>query len=222
MTKKGLLIFGATSLAKLAHYYATRDMGMNVLGFVVDEQYKNTDTFLSLPVLIPSDIRSFNKTEVAMYVAVGYRSMHQRANAYEQATKNGFELVNIIANASFVADDVVMGDNNFVMPGVMIEPGVKIGSNNVLWSNGTVCHDTTIGNHNFIASNVTIGGEATIGDQNFIGFSSTILQQRHIENNVLIGAQSLVLTNIESLTQVRGSPAKKISVIDPHVGVCVN
>jgi sugar O-acyltransferase (sialic acid O-acetyltransferase NeuD family) len=220
---KDLLIFGASSLARLAHYYATRDMGLNVLGFVVDEQYKVTDTFLSLPIFSSSEIdKKFNYDEIVMYVAVGYKSMRQRTNAYQNSKAKGFELVNIIASSSFVADDVVMGDNNFIMPGVVVEPGVKIASNNVVWSNATICHDTTIGNHNFFATNVTIGGEVTIGNQNFLGFSSVVLQQRSIGNEVLIGAQSLLLNDAESLSRYQGTPAERAGGIDSSLGICVN
>jgi sugar O-acyltransferase (sialic acid O-acetyltransferase NeuD family) len=220
---KDLLIFGASSLARLAHYYATRDMGLNVLGFVVDEQYKVTDTFLSLPVFTSSEIdKKFTHDEIVMYIAVGYRSIRLRLSAYENAISKGFELVNIVARSSFVADDVMMGDNNFVMPGVVIEPSVKIGSNNVVWSNTTICHDTTIGSHNFFASNVTVGGEVSIGNQNFFGFSSVILQQRVIGNEVLIGAQSLLLDDAESLSRYQGSPARRVGSVDSSLGICVS
>ena len=118
---KELLIFGASSLARQAHYYATRDMGLNVMGFVVDEQYKTADTFLSLPVFTWSELdKKFDCNEIAMHIAIGYRSMRQRASAYERANLKGFKLANIVARSSFVADNVVMGDNNLVMPGVVI------------------------------------------------------------------------------------------------------
>ena len=48
---KRVLIFGATSLARLAHHYAINDLQLNVLGFVVDDDFKAADSLLSLPVL---------------------------------------------------------------------------------------------------------------------------------------------------------------------------
>lgn len=219
---KDLLIFGATSLARLAHYYSTHEMGMNVAGFVVDDQYKEKESFLSVPVFSWSDVdKNFNSNEIAMHVAVGYRSIRLRSIAYSNAKSRGFELINIIARSSFIADGVEMNDNNFIMPGAVIEPGVKIDSNNVVWSNATICHDATIGNHNFFASNVTIGGEVIIGNKNFFGFSSVILQKRQIGNEVLIGAQSLLLNDVENLSHFQGSPAKLVNRIDPEKGVCI-
>ena len=220
---KGLIIFGSSSLARLAHYYATRDMGLNVLGFVVDEQYKVSDIFLSLPVFNWSELeQKFNYDKISMYVAIGYKNMRLRSAAYEYAKLRGIELVNIISRSSFVADDVVMGDNNIVMPGVVVEPGVRVDSNNVVWSNTTICHDSIIGNHNFIASNVTIGGEAIIGNSNFLGFSSVILQSREIGDDVLLGAQSLALTNLDTLSRYHGNPAIKVGSIEEKTGIQVN
>ena len=220
---KSLLIFGASSLAKLVHYYATHDNDFNVLGFIVDDQYKELDSFLSLPIHTWSEIKNRPKNiETVVYIAIGYRNMHLRLNAYEKVKEQGFQLINIVARSSFIADNVVMGNNNLIMPGVVIEPGVKMGSNNVVWSNATICHNTTLGSHNFIASNVTIGGEVCLGNQNFLGFSSVILQQRVIGDEVLVGAQSLVLNNVESLSHYQGSPARRIKDIDSMIGVCVD
>lgn len=219
---RDLLIYGSSSLARLAHYYATTEMGLNVLGFVVDGQYKASDSFLSLPVYEWLEVEQFRHDKINMHVAIGYRSMRSRSNAYAQAKRKGFELMNIVSPSSFVADDVVMGDNNFIMPGVVIEPGVKLGSNNVVWSNATICHDATIKDDNFMAANVTIGGEASIGSKNFFGFSSVLLQQRAIGDEVLVGAASLMLDNGEDLTYYRGSPARRIWGIDPELGVCVD
>ena len=210
-------------MARLAHYYATRDIGMNVLGFVVDEPYKVADTFLSLPVFNWSELdKIYSCDDIAMHVAIGYRSMRLRSSAYKKAKLKGFELVNIVARSGFVADNVVMGDNNFIMPGVVIEPGVKIDSNNVVWSNATICHDSVIGSHNFIASNVTIGGEVSMGNSNFLGFSSVILQGLKIGDDVLFGAQSLALSNLDTLSRYHGSPATKVGSIDEEIGIQVN
>ena len=219
---KGLLIFGATSLARLAHYYAINDLGFNVLGFVVDEAYKSQDTFLSLPVLTWEQVcENYPPEEVIFFVAIGYKNMRLRVESYTRIKAKGYECVNIISNACYVAKDLISGDNNIIMPGVVLEPGFVMGSNNVIWSNVTICHDCIMGSHNFIASNVTIGGEVNIGDQNFFGFSTTILQQIIIGDETLIGAQTLITKNTNSLCEYRGSPAKKFASIDVDKGVMV-
>lgn len=220
MQPRPLIILGIGSLARLAHYYATNEMGLHVCGFVVDARFKTAETFLGLPVLDwDTHLRRFPPQQVSMYVAVGYRSMRQREAAYARAVEEGYEMANIVSRAAFLAKDVAMGGNNFIMPGAVIEPGVAVGANNVVWSNATICHDATVGDHNFIASNVTIGGEVSIGSRNFLGFSAVVTQQRQVGDDVLIGAQSLLLGDAESLAHYQGVPAKKVRVIDPATGI---
>ncbi|MFC5430157.1 acetyltransferase [Paraburkholderia denitrificans] len=218
----GLIIFGATSLARLVRCYAEQDMGLKVHAFAVDRQYKTVDEFESLPVIEWQDaMRRFPVHEVSVFVAVGYRNMRARQAAYQSIRQSGYALTNIVASSGYVAKDTVMGENNIVMPGVVVEPGVTIGSNNVLWSNATVCHDTVIGNHNFIAANTTLGGGVSLGDRNFIGFSSVVLQGRRIGNETLIGAQSLIDHDTADLSLYYGSPAKRIRALEAEVGVAV-
>ena len=192
------------------------------MGFVVDEAYKSEDKFLSLPVLTwDQACRNYSTDEAFFFVAIGYKNMRLRAESYASIKAKGYECINIISSASFVANDLVSGDNNIIMPGVVVEPGVVMGANNVIWSNATICHDCTMGSHNFIASNVTIGGEVNIGNQNFFGFSTTVLQQIVIGSETLIGAQTLVTQDTTNLSEYRGSPAKKIAAIDAKIGVLV-
>lgn len=220
---KGLLIFGATSLARLAHYYVVNDLGFNVLAFVVDEAYKSESTFLSLPVLTwEQACEKYSNDEAFFFVAIGYKNMRLRAVSYAKVEAAGYKLANIISSACFVAKDLIIGDNNIIMPGAVVEPGVVMGSNNVIWSNATICHDSVIGSHNFIASNVTIGGEVSIGSNNFLGFSSVVLQGLDIGDDVLLGAQSLAMSNLDSFSKHHGSPAVKVGSIDEKVGVQVN
>ncbi|WP_236072402.1 NeuD/PglB/VioB family sugar acetyltransferase [Paraburkholderia domus] len=217
-----LVIFGATELAKLVRHYAEQELGFDVQGFAVDEQYKNADEFDSLPVFgWQTAVKHFPVDEVAMFVAVGYSNMRGREAAYTAVKQFGYSLVNLVCKSSYVASGVVMGDNNIVMPGVVIEPGVTLGSNNVVWSNATICHDGVVGDHNFIAANTTLGGGVYLGNRNFLGFSSVVLQERRIGNETLIGAQALVNRNTQDLSVYQGSPARRARGLDPKIGVAV-
>lgn len=220
---KDLVIFGASTLARLAHYYATSDLHMNVCGFVVDDPHKTADHFLSLPVYSWSEFPSkFGTADVAVHVAIGYRIMRVRAAAYNTVKNIGYELINIVSKGTYVASDVLLGDNNFIMPGVVLESGASLGANNVVWSNTTICHDTVIGNHNFLAANATVGGGVSIGNGNFLGFSSVIMQGRKIGNETLIGAQALVRSDTKDLNQYHGIPALVAAAISQDVGITVS
>ncbi|WP_346308592.1 acetyltransferase [Limnohabitans sp.] len=217
-----LIIFGTGTLARLAHYYAVREMGLEVKAFAVDATRLNTDTCCDSPVVSWDQcLDIYPPRDVSMYVAVGYREMRQREALFDRVQSAGYSLKNIISKSAFVAETVWMGQNNFIMPGVVIDPGVSMGANNVIWSNATICHDTIIGKHNFVASNVTIGGEVTVGDRCFLGFSSTVVQQCCLGDDVLLAAQSLLLEDADSLSRHQGVPAVKVGVISQSAGVCI-
>ena len=220
---KDLVIYGTSTLAKLANYYATQELGYKVVAFVVDEDYRTQPKFLNLPVLTwPEFLATYSVIDVCIHVAVGYKSIRARAAIYDRVKARGYELINIVSTASYLANDVKLGDNNFVMPGVVVETGVTFNSNNIIWSNATICHDTGIGSHNFIAANTAIGGCVKIGDSSFLGFSSVVLQNLEIGTGVLVGAHSLVTLKVEDLSKVQGSPARIVGRIEAARGVEVD
>jgi len=219
---KPLLIFGTGALARLAHYYATHEMGLTVLGFVVDSDRKIVDEYCGLPVFTwESCVSQYSPTTTSMYVAVGYSEMRQREYLFERVKNAKYALQNILSTSAVVALTSRIGENNFIMPGAIVEPGVRLGDNNVVWSNTTICHDSLIGHHNFFASNVTVGGEVIVGDRCFFGFTSTVLQQSHVGDDVLLGAQSLLLDGADSLGCYKGIPAKRVRSFTKQTGVCV-
>jgi len=218
-----VVIFGAGTLAKLAFYYLTQDMNLKVCGFVVDKRSsieKIPSYLFDRPVYIWEDfINLYSKRDVQIFVAIAYKSMRNRLTTFEKVKENKFEFINIISKSAFVSDNSLLGTNNFIMPGVVIEPGASIGSNNLIWSNSTICHDSKIGNHNFFGANFTMGGFSKIGDLCFFGFSSTISDKIVVSDEVLLAANSFLNSNPSRLTRLQGIPAKEYSEIDPEKGI---
>jgi sugar O-acyltransferase (sialic acid O-acetyltransferase NeuD family) len=219
---KPIVIFGIGSLGRLAHYYSTKEMGLKVIGFVVDNQFRTNETMLGLPILNwEENLEQHSIADIDMHVAIGYRSIKFRSAAYSRVRSVGYNLRSIISKSAYISGTATIGENSFIMPGVVIEPGVTLGTNNVVWSNSNICHDSNIGSHNFIASNATLGGEILMGDRNFLGFSSVIVQHVKVEDDVLIGANTLLSCDGKALGVYLGSPGRRVREIDPSVGVCV-
>ncbi len=220
---KSLYIFGAGTLGQLALYYATREHGLAVAGFVVDDRYANGRTVAGLPCEGWSTFcANTSPTQAVIFVAIGYREMRARARAFSMVRDAGFGSLNLRAQSAFIADDVTLGTNNFIMPGAVLEPGSTIGSNNIFWSQTNICHDTRIGDHNFCAARAVLGGGVQVGDLNFFGFGSIVLQGCRIGNETLIGAQALIRHDTSDLYQYIGSPAIASRALDPDRGVCVS
>ena len=217
-----IVIFGAGTLGKLAYYYLTKEMKLDVIAFVVDRKEVDKKDFklYELPIYFWDDfINIFSIKEVSIFVAVAYKSMRNRLRIFEKVRKHKFNCINIISSSAFVPTESLKGTNNFIMPGVVLEPGTLVGSNNLIWSNSTICHDSKIGNHNFLGANFTMGGYSKIGDLSFFGFSSTISDKVIVGDEVLLAANSFLNTNAEKLTRMQGSPAIKYSSIDPDEGI---
>lgn len=216
---QNLFIYGASDLAKLAHYYAEKERGINVLGFIVDDDFYNIEEYIGLPVFTWNKLP--NIENIKIFVAIGYKNMRARVSAYSKVKQNGYECVNLVSPHSCIAKNVQMGDNNIIMAGAVIEPFVNLGSNNIIWSNATICHDTQLGNHNFFAANVTVGGKVTIGNNCFLGFSSTVTQNLTVGNEVLLAAGSVALATLKGLSMYAGSPATFKKAINPDLGITI-
>src|SRR5437016_3792788 len=138
-----LVIFGAGDIARLAHYYFTRDSDHEVVAFTVDEKYRQDDTFLGLP-LVPFDKVDglYSPDAHKMFVALSYARMNRlRAERYHQAKAYGYELVSYVSSRCSVLTDYPVGDNCFILEDNTIQPFVRIGNNVTLWSSNMIGHD---------------------------------------------------------------------------------
>ena len=194
-----LVIFGAGDIARLAHYYFTRDSRHSVVAFTVDRAYRQEDTFLDLPLVDFEDVASaFPPSRFAMFVAVSYAKMnHVRADKYTQARALGYTLVTYISSKCTWLTDHLPGDNCFILEDNTIQPFVRIGSDVTLWSGNHIGHDAVIGDHCFISSHVVISGRVNVGEYCFLGVNATIRNAITIAPETLVGAGSIIMTDTE-------------------------
>ena len=218
-----LIIFGTGPVARMAYYIATYELGLKVISFAVDSYFRVDTELLGLPVLDAERLdQLYPPGAVTIFVAVGYRSMLARANAWRRIADRGWNTPSLLSPKAYVAETAILGPNCLIMPGVVIEPDVALEGNNIVWSNATICHDSIIGSDNFFAANTTIGGEAQVGSRCFFGFSSTVLQRRTVGCDILLAASALLTTDAPSFGCYKGIPARRTAEINPSLGVCVN
>ena len=190
-----LVIFGAGDIARLAHYYFTRDSEHDVVAFTVDQKYRQADTFLDLPLLPFEEVsNTCAPGEYKMFVALSYARMNKlREKKYQQAKANGYELVSYVSSrCSFLTDNPV-GDNCFILEDNTIQPFVKIGNNVTLWSGNHIGHDAVIEDHCFLASHIVVSGYVRIGNNCFIGVNATLRNSITIASETLIGAGAVIM-----------------------------
>jgi sugar O-acyltransferase (sialic acid O-acetyltransferase NeuD family) len=190
-----LVIFGAGVIARMAHYYFTRDSKQQVVAFTVDEEYRPADTFLDLPLSPFEEItNSYSPAEYKMFVGLGYARMNKaREEKYNQAKAKGYELVSYVSSRCSFLTDHPVGDNCFILEDNTIQPFVKIGNNVTLWSGNHIGHDAIIEDHCFLTSHVVVSGFTRIRNNSFIGVNATLRNAITIAPETLIGAGAIIM-----------------------------
>ena len=190
-----LVIFGAGDIARLAHYYFSRDSEHEVVAFTVDQKYRESDTFQDLPLVPFEDVaKNYPPGEYRMFVALSYARMNKlREEKYRQAKENGYELVSYVSSRCSFLTDHPVGDNCFILEDNTIQPFVKIGNNVTLWSGNHIGHDATIDDHCFLASHIVVSGYVRIGNNCFIGVNATLRNSITVAPETLIGAGAVIM-----------------------------
>jgi len=190
-----LVIFGAGDIARLAHFYFTRDSEHEVAAFTVDQKYRQTDTFLDLPLIPFEEVsKSYSPAEHKMFVALSYARMNKlREEKYHQAKAKGYSLVSYVSSRCSFLTDHPVGDNCFILEDNTIQPFVKIGNDVTLWSGNHIGHDAIIEDHCFLASHIVVSGYVRIGNNCFIGVNATLRNSITIAPETLIGAGAVIM-----------------------------
>jgi sugar O-acyltransferase (sialic acid O-acetyltransferase NeuD family) len=190
-----LVIFGAGDIARLAHFYFTKDSPHEVVGFVTDREHRTAETRLGLPWIDVGQLADrFPPSEHDAFVAISYARMNRlRAEKYAVMKDAGYRLASYISSRCTYLAESAPGDNCFLLEDNTIQPFVTIGSNVTLWSGNHVGHDSQIGDHCFISSHVVISGHVTVGPYSFIGVNATLRNAITIGEASLIGAGAIVM-----------------------------
>jgi len=192
-----LVIFGAGDVARLAHFYFTRDSEHSVVAFTVDRNFRKADTFEGLPLVDFEDVRrKFPAPEHGMFIALSYANMNRvRAEKYAQAKTMGYRLASYISSRCTWLTELPAGDNCFVLEDNTVQPFVKIGNDVTLWSGNHIGHDAIIEDHCFVSSHVVIAGRAHVGEYCFLGVNSTIRNAITIAAETLVGAGAIIMAD---------------------------
>jgi len=190
-----LVIFGAGDIARLAHYYFTRDSEHEVVAFTVDRQYRKDDFFLDLPLIDFDEVATRYPTDThGMFVALSYAKMNRiRAAKYFEAKALGYKLVSYVSSRCSYLTDNPVGENCFILEDNTVQPFVKIGNNVTLWSGNHIGHDSIIDDHCFLASHIVVSGYVHICEYCFLGVNATLRNSITIAPETLIGAGAIIM-----------------------------
>ena len=195
-----LIIFGSAEIAELAHFYFHNDSDFEVVGFTVDDEFVESDSFLGLPLIPFSKVKKYYPpSDYSMHVALSYMQLNKlREKKYYEAKALGYELSSYLSSHSSYWSDLSIGENCFILENQNIQPTVKIGNNVVLWSGNHLGHGSVIQDHAYISSHVVISGHCTVGCRTFIGVNSTVKDFTSIGDDCFIGMGSVIASDMKS------------------------
>ena len=136
---------------------------------------------------------------------------------WERAKRLKFGKKTSIYNSSFVFGKVIVGENTWIGPNVVLD---GLAAKLQIGNNCSISAGVQIYTHDSINWALS-GGKlkyvikpVLIGSNNYIGSLSIILPGSKIGSHCLIAAQSLINCEVEDYSIYSGIPAKKIGYID--------
>ena len=194
MKRRRLVIVGIGETAELACEYFEDDSDYEVVGFAVNEEYKDSDECMGLPVFALESLGSeLPPDEVDAFVAVAYGHLNgDRMKLCAVLSEMGYELASYVSSRSFIGRNVSIGKNSFIMEGCSLQHHVHIGDGVTMWSGCMIEHRSEIGDYAWIASGVVVSGYCHIGDRSFIGSNATFVDEVSVAPRCIIGASALV------------------------------
>ncbi len=207
--KKKLIIFGAGKIADAVSYYFNRDSNYSIEAYIIDDDFKTSNTFLEKPLIVLSEVlKKYPPQNYEVFVAVGYQGLNTfRESKYLYFKEKGYKIARYISPN--VNGDFVIGENSIIMDGVTIQPKVTIGDNSFLWGGAMLGHHATIKNHCWITGGCLIGGSVTIGEKSFLGIGTIITQEIAIGSSCVLGAATYITSNMEDETVLISNPTDK-------------
>ena len=205
---KKIIIFGDRDAAQLADYYLTHDSKKEVIGFCVDEKYKQKDFFCGKPVLTFEETCFKYPPKYIDFFAPIYESNSLRKEISNKIKNQGYNLISYISSKAYIWNSTI-GENCFILEGANIQPFCHVGNNVIIWSFSHVGHHSIIKDNTFISGNVVIAGHNVIEENCFLGTNCTTRDRIKIPKNTTIGQDASIVKNleIEGKTWV-GVPAK--------------
>jgi sugar O-acyltransferase (sialic acid O-acetyltransferase NeuD family) len=215
--KKGLIIFGTSSLAENLFFYIQNDIAAKyeVRCFTKSEAAIAKDgvnVYKGYPVLPFEDIeKHYSPNECDLIIAIGYAKMNDlREHFFNLAKNKGYKLANYICSNCILWPDLELGENVIMFDRNILQPFVKIGNGVILSRGNSIGHNSKIEDFAFITNHVVLCGFNTIKQNAFLGSNSTIADNVIIGKKTLVGAASFINRDTNENSVFISQPTKSV------------
>ena len=194
-------------MARMMHFYFSRDSKYDIVAFTVNEKYIQESMFCGLNVIAFESIeKNFSPEEYDLFIAIGPSKMNSlREMKYYEAKQKGYSLATYISPHAICESP--LGENSFVGDSAIINSFSTIGFNNIFWEFCLVNNDSCIGNNCYFSPKSVISTFSNIGDNTIIGTGSIVKTSVIVAEKTLIGAGCYISKD----TEVKGVYGEKSS-----------
>lgn len=202
--KRNLIIVGTSTTARSIYTYVVDYDLFNLLGFVVDKEYKTCDTYCDMPVYTFDALPyGFNKEEDFLFIAMEWDRLNAtRRKLYERLKIEGYKLANIISPHAII-HGTIAGDNCWVCDNVVIENDALIHDDVFIKTGAFVQHMSEVGSHCFVGARSQMAGGVTVGEQSYIGIGAIIFNEVNVGKKCLIGGATYVKRHLPDFSVIK-------------------
>lgn len=171
-----------------------------ILGIVSPEVEYLRNVFVGVPMFTQDlDVLNFDNQSVCLVNGVGsLPGCIRRRNLHNHFYDLGYKFETVVSSNAVVSLYAELGAGVQVMPGAIIQAGVRIGENTIINSGAIIEHDCHIGANNHIAPGATLSGGVVTKDNVHIGTGAVVIESVTINKNVTVGAGAIVTKDIEA------------------------
>ncbi len=199
---ENLVIVGLSKTA--SHVYSfVKDYNLfNVIGFAVNEQYRNTQEFMGLKVYSLEKLKDeLGHKDFSVFVAMLWNHLNRdRKTVYEYCKSKNYKMANLISPLASIRSEI-KGDNCWIHDYVVIQQNSHIESDVAIMAGSLIGANTKVGAHCFFGAHSLLGGGSTVGEQSFIGLSSTVFDDTMIGKKCIVGACTAVKRNMPDFSK---------------------
>ncbi len=130
---------------------------------------------------------------------------------FNKVKEAGYSLPNLIHPFAECAKNVKLGEGNLILGFAYVSPSeVVIDNNNIVMPYAQVSHNNHVCSHCIIASSANLSGTTVLNDRAYVGTGAKLRENITVGADAIIGMGAIVTKSVDGQSVVVGTPAKEI------------
>jgi len=191
-----LLILGAGGHAKCVAELAL-SLGIQVLGFLDDQQANWGKPFFGLPRLGGINVESIRTIEpTGMVIAIGNNRVRQTIVEKFAPLEDKIMWITLHHPSAIISPSAHIDVGTVVMAGAIIGAEAHIGAHVIIGSGAIVEHECVIGDYAHIASGARLGGGVQIGTRTIVDTGGIVKRLVRIADDLVVQTGAVITNSL--------------------------